>query len=207
MAANRRQHAQDAREVRVVQKPLNHREPIGGEKLKTEPTACCRRRQSLVDFLARHPTLQRLVAMLGRSWLADRIAGAFARAIVHWYRGKTVDYRTLLESHLCAGQPFPHAAVDSDCEFAAGIGGRSAMLDQLAAFLQSLECLPVRTRAGMLKTWLHSAVFDTMLREADFQRDRQQGRPGLYPLDALVAPFGHCNLACRGCYAARVERA
>jgi MoaA/NifB/PqqE/SkfB family radical SAM enzyme len=154
-----------------------------------------------VRFLARHPAARRAFAGLSRSRLADLIAGLLARALIRRYRHRPVDYLATLESHICSDQHRAALAGDNmDCEFAAGLTGRPAARAKLASFLESLEGLDSPVRTGLLKTWLHTGLVTAKLREADFLDSRDNERRQVHPIDAIVAPFGHCNLRCRGCY-------
>jgi MoaA/NifB/PqqE/SkfB family radical SAM enzyme len=144
---------------------------------------------------------RRAFAGLCRSRAADLVAGLLARAIVFRYRSRSVDYQSLLESHLCSGQHDSATARDNaDGQFSRGITDRPAARAKLARFLQSLEKIDSRVRIGLLKTLLHTRLVTAVLREADFAKSQAGGCQQVHPLDAIVAPFGLCNLRCRGCY-------
>ena len=166
--------------------------------------ACCRKRAGLVRFLARHPAVRPLVAGLCRSKPADLLAGWLARFVLHRYRHQTVDYQALLESHTC-GSDLAHGPEhpNVDCQFAGGIAGRPGARAKLSRFLAGLEELDPRIRCGLLKTWFHTGGVTPMLREADSLSRLGDDADRVQPIDALVAPFGRCNLRCRGCYAAQ----
>ncbi len=118
-------------------------------------------------------------------------------------RKRTVDYRSLVESCACEGShPAKSGCADIDQEFLCGIMDRPSTQGKLPGFLQSLEELDFHVRAGLLKTWIHSGILNAAVREADFLSMRRHNRCEVRPIDALVAPFGQCNLACLGCYAA-----
>ena len=74
---------------------------------------------------------------------------------------------------------------------------------KLARFLARLEELDPPVRRGLLKTWFHTGGITSMLREAESLAPSDNGTQRVQPIDALVAPFGRCNLHCRGCYAAQ----
>ncbi|MGD0897627.1 MAG: radical SAM protein [Thermoguttaceae bacterium] len=124
-------------------------------------------------------------------------------AVIARYRKRTVDYRALVESCACES-PRQAASVcgDIEHEFLCGIMDRPAIRAKLPGFLQGLEELDSRVRAGLLKTWIHSGILSAAVREAEFLGMRQGNRCEVRPIDAMVAPFGRCNLACLGCYAA-----
>ena len=90
---------------------------------------------------------------------------------------------------------------DSDSQFFAGITGSPESRAKLAQFLKNLEDLDLGVRTGLLKTWLHVGVLSSIIRKACFLRDSQSRVQKSYPMDAIIAPFGRCNLRCRGCYA------
>jgi len=155
----------------------------------------------LVRFLARHPAACWAFAGLCRSRLGDLAAGLLARTLIRRYRHRSVDYQALLESHICSGQHHSAAVGENmDCQFASGVTDHPAARVKLASFLKSLEGLDSRVRTGLLKTWLHTGLVTAVLREADFVGSPESGRQRVRPIDAIVAPFGRCNLQCRGCY-------
>jgi hypothetical protein len=123
---------------------------------------------------------------------------------VAFYRNKSLDdYGALADSCSCSGPgPTDMAGGDVDREFLCGIMDRPSTRRKLASFLQGLEQLRFSLRAGLLKTWVHAGIWNAALREAEFYGNRQGKAGEARPIDALVAPFGRCNLACRGCYAA-----
>jgi MoaA/NifB/PqqE/SkfB family radical SAM enzyme len=92
-------------------------------------------------------------------------------------------------------------AGDLDTEFIRSIVSAEPNRRQAALFLANLERLDAKVQRGLLKTWLHVAVVTGTSRRAHFLRAQREGTPPRpRPMDAIVAPFGGCNLACRGCY-------
>ena len=165
--------------------------------------ACCQKRAGLVRFLARHPALRRVVAGLCRSRPADLLAGWLAAFVLHRYRHRAIDYQALLKSHTCgSGLASALEAANVDCQFAGGILDRPGTRAKLARLLAGLEELDPRIRRGLLKIWFHTGGVAAMLREAESLIPSENGSRRVQPIDALVAPFGRCNLRCRGCYAA-----
>lgn len=164
--------------------------------------SCCRKRAGLVRFLARHPAFRRGVAALCRSRPADLLAGWLARFVLHRYQA--VDYQALLESHTCGSDSASSPGLpNADCQFAGGIVDRPGARAKLARLLAGLEELDPRIRCGLLKTWFHTGAVASILREAESLTPSEDGTQRVQPIDALVAPFGRCNLHCRGCYAAQ----
>ncbi|MFI5378453.1 MAG: radical SAM protein [Tepidisphaerales bacterium] len=138
--------------------------------------------------------MHRVFAGLCRSRCVDQIAGCLARVVIAGSRGRTVDYAQLAEPCACEGDCDPQSTGDDiEHAFLCGIMNRPATRAKLPGFLQSLEGLDFGIRSGLLKTWFHAGVVTPLLREA--------GARGMRPIDAIVAPFGRCNLRCRGCYA------
>lgn len=141
---------------------------------------------------------------LARSRAADLLAGGLARLVLYRYRHRAVDYQALLASHTCGRDPASAAEpAGADCQFAGGIVDRPGARAKLARFLAGLEELDPGIRRGLLKTWFHTGGVTALLREAESLRPAANGAAPIQPLDALVAPFGRCNLRCRGCYAAQ----
>ena len=161
-------------------------------------SACSASHDALPRFLARHPVLHRTFVKICRSRSVDRIAGCLARALIAGSRNRPVNYEKLLGSCSCEDSCRSESASDDlECAFLCGITNRPATRAKLAGFLRNLEGLDLRIRSGLLKTWLHAGVLTPLLREADSNRNGRTMRP----IDAIVAPFGNCNLHCRGCYA------
>ena len=158
----------------------------------------------LVRFLARHPAARRAFAKVGRTRLADRFFGLLARAAIARYRNRAVDYRALADSCACEGAGHADSAGEDDIEreFLCGLMARASTRAKLPRFLQGLEGLDSGVRSGLLKTWFHASIVTASLREAEFLTQRPDRCGAARPLDAMVAPFGRCNLACLGCYAA-----
>jgi MoaA/NifB/PqqE/SkfB family radical SAM enzyme len=157
---------------------------------------------SFARFLAKHPFLRETLSRLCRARPFDWIMGAAARAVLWRYGRQTPDYERLLETHACSTPEGPGGSIDIDCEFTEALLGTAEGRRRLARFLKSLESLDARVRVGLLRTWLHSGALGAMIREARFIAERRSGVCRHYPIDAIVAPFGQCNLHCRGCYAA-----
>lgn len=166
----------------------------GAASSSRRPESSC----PLVRFLAKHETARRAFAAASQSRLVDRVLGFVAWSLLTWRRNTPIDYRALVSSCSCHGPDFDPAAREHiDQQFLCGIMARDSLQAKLPQFLQSLETLDFGVRVGLLKTWLHGSLFQSTLREvASFL-----GSPAT-PIDAMVAPFGRCNLACRGCYAA-----
>jgi hypothetical protein len=177
----------DAGDVQSNANPANQPCPCGADRL--------------IRVLAAHPLLRTMFARFCRSQAANWIVTAAARAIIARHRGRAFDYERLLEAHACEAPEGPEGSANIDCDFSAALLGNPEGRRRLARFLQSLEGLDTRVRAGLLRTWLHACVLGAMLREARFASDRRSGVCRHYPIDAIVAPFGRCNLRCRGCYA------
>jgi sulfatase maturation enzyme AslB (radical SAM superfamily) len=169
---------------------------------KSEPCGCYWERFGRV--LAARPWMGETFAWLCRSHPANWIVTAVARAAVARYRRRPPDYLRLIEEHACAAPNTakgPNGPADMDCEFSAALLGTPEGRRRLARFLESLESLDNRVKTGLLRTWLHVGVLGALVREARFAGDRRRGVRRHYPLDAIIAPFGQCNLRCRGCYA------
>jgi len=165
-------------------------------------SGCCGPDCAGIRFLSRHPVALRAFTWLCRSAMADWAVGLWAWATVRRHRRRVIDYRALVDRAACViPQPADASAQDSGCEFLSGLMQRSHMPGKVARFLQGLEGLDPHVRAGLLKTWFHTAVLNTTIRAAHVRHNRDQGAERVLPLDAMVAAFGRCNLVCRGCYA------
>jgi MoaA/NifB/PqqE/SkfB family radical SAM enzyme len=156
----------------------------------------------LVRFLVRRPKAEWAFTKICRSALADKILGLAARAVIAWNRHKNVDYKALVEGCSCTDRTGPQPMSENiDHDFLCGIMDRELVRAKLPGFLKRLEELDFGVRAGLLKTWIHTGVVNDVLREVRFLAPRENGRPETTPIDALLAPFGRCNLHCLGCYA------
>jgi sulfatase maturation enzyme AslB (radical SAM superfamily) len=165
-----------------------------------EPHSC--RVDRFIGMLARRPLLCEAFANLCRTRPVDWLVAAVARAVVWRYGRRTVDYERLLETHACCSSPDETScSANMDCEFSAALLGTLDGRQRLARFLRSLDDLDTRVRTGLLRTWIHTGALGAIVREARFSRDRTNGVRRHYPIDAIVASFGQCNLRCQGCYA------
>lgn len=145
-------------------------------------------------FLAHHPLIDRVLEALGRTSLVQPGLSLAAWQIQRQVRATGLR-QYVDEMKFEAGQDF-------ESRFLAGLTSSTVAREQVIAFVEGLKGLHPRVRAGLLRTWMRAAGMTYVHREKQRIRDRMRGHERAYPLDAMVAAFGACNLKCRGCYAA-----
>jgi MoaA/NifB/PqqE/SkfB family radical SAM enzyme len=89
---------------------------------------------------------------------------------------------------------------DFESRFLRGILKKPGTPAKFDWFLRGIRNLDPDVCRGVLKTWIHVALYNSFLRTVQSIKNQRSGLQGLYPLDAMVSPFGQCNLKCRGCY-------
>jgi hypothetical protein len=145
-------------------------------------------------FLARHPLIDRVLGALGRTSLARPGLSLAAWQIQRQVRATGLR-QYVDEMKFEPGQDF-------ESRFLAGLTASTGAREQVITFIEGLKDLHPRVRSGLLQTWMRAAGMTYVHREKQRIRDRMLGHMRAYPLDAMVAAFGACNLRCRGCYAA-----
>ena len=153
-------------------------------------------------FLARHPWAFRAFARFGRSKAADWLMGFVAWRLAGGRRNDSRDVRAMLDHYIGDHSTSSEAAEYLDCEFFDVFASHPENREGLAKFVESLDTLDRRVRRGVLKTWLHTALFSATIRKAARLRDKSHDRALPRPMDAIVAHSGKCNLCCQGCYTA-----
>jgi MoaA/NifB/PqqE/SkfB family radical SAM enzyme len=155
-----------------------------------------------VRFLARHSWARRAFARFGRGKAADWLMGFLARRLAGRSRKAPGGIRAALDHYIGDDSPAAaEGAEDLDCEFYRTFTVDPENREGLAKFLESLDSLDPGVCRGLMKTWLHTAVFSASIRRATFLCNHSGDAPRFSPMDAIVAHCGRCNLQCRGCYA------
>jgi hypothetical protein len=138
------------------------------------------------------------LSRLSRTQAADLLAGVLAQVSLRRLQGREIDEAILAKHH-----PYQHmnaaalARADMDTQFFAGVIGNPDGGKKVSRVLRNFENLDIGVRTGLLKTWLHTSLITGVSRDARFFRG---GQDDVGPMDAIVAPFGPCNLRCRGCF-------
>lgn len=153
--------------------------------------------ESLGIFLARHPKMHRSFVRLGRTRIARNVLGCMARSVLSRLRKKPLDDAWIAEAESC---PLPEPHGDPEDLFLASISDNVEGRRQMAQFLGNLDGLDRGLRSGLVRTWLHACLFTGATRRAEYLRDQANGTWRCRPMDAILAPFGRCNLRCRGCF-------
>ena len=160
-----------------------------------------RQYERLVKFLARHGSVHYIFAKLCQTKAADMVVSKVALRIAKRYPNSEVDCEGLVQTYTNARRQYRQfVREDMDAKFVSSIVDAPENQATLAQFLRSLDTLDSRIRTGLIKTWFHAAILNTIVRKARFLSDRRRNIEKPYLLDVIIAPFGQCNLQCRGCY-------